>query len=163
MSVHENETTSAVVPTGADVSPADAEQVIAAFLVALRELGYGAPKNTYRAVVTRKGLQVEVFDDARTTTEHYGTPAPVEEVAELLDGPGHWGFAADFAPGDKARVVGNGYPGGFGKERRAHHSFDFGTTVFVVGPSSYIPGHLLVEDINGTWQSVHPSHLERVR
>lgn len=77
---------SAIVGASVDVgqdTAREAEQVIAAFLIALSELTDEAPANSYRAVATRSGLQIEVFDDA-PGVRTYGTPAPVEEVVAFL-------------------------------------------------------------------------------
>lgn len=77
-------THSAEKPTGAETGPFDAERVIAAFLLGLGELGYEVPTNSYRAIVLRSGLHIEVFDDGKPAVRTYGTPAPVEEIAEIL-------------------------------------------------------------------------------
>lgn len=109
MSVHENEHTSAVVHSTANSDPRDAEATIAAFLIALGELGYDAPNNSYRAIVTRSGLQVEVFADAPDPRTE---DVPVEEIAEMLH-PRTVAKAADapLANGDKVRVTAPGRHG----------------------------------------------------
>lgn len=85
MSVLENGKTSSVVGAQVDKpDPREAEAIIAAFLTALDELDVEVPANSYRSLVTRSGLQIEVFDDAGPTVTHYGTPAPVEEIATFL-------------------------------------------------------------------------------
>lgn len=102
MSVHENETMSAVVHAAADVTPGDAERIVGAFLLALGELDYEVPSNSYRAILTRAGLKIEVFDDGKPAVKTYGTPAPVEEVAEFLgEEPAH------FDVGDEVLVTGD--------------------------------------------------------
>lgn len=100
MSVHENDQTVSVVhliadPTLASVSAA--ESAVAAFKLALKELGERVPANDVRAVLTTSGLRLEVTAAPTTTVEHYGTPAPVEEIAEFI--------GDRFQPGEKIRAL----------------------------------------------------------
>jgi hypothetical protein len=137
VSLHENETMSAVVGAQVDSpDPTEAESIIAAFLVALGELTE-APKNSYRAIVTRKGLQVEVFDDGHPAVRTYGTPAPVEEIAEFIgDAPQAetlFDEPAPFKVRDKVRITGNG-PGGDPEGIR--HFLPVGAVGVVVGELS---------------------------
>jgi hypothetical protein len=115
VSLHENETMSAVIHAAAEAGPGDAERIIGAFLAALGELGYERPSNSYRAIITRAGLKVEVYDDGKPAVKTYGTPAPVEEIAEFIgDAPQAetlFDEPATFEVGDKVRITGNG-PGG---------------------------------------------------
>jgi hypothetical protein len=118
VSVHENDQTVSHITVLADPTLASvtaAESAVAAFKLALRELGEPVPANAVRAVLTTSGLRLEVTAAAVATREHYGTPAPVEEIAEFIgDAPQAetlFDEPATFEVGDKVRITGNG-PGG---------------------------------------------------
>src|SRR5690606_35064673 len=108
VSVHENDQTVSHIPLSGDPTVGSvrvAEEAVKALKTALRELGEPVPANDVRAVLTTSGLRLEVTAAPSTTVEHYGTPAPVDEVAEFL------GEKEPFAVGDRARIAGSG-PGG---------------------------------------------------
>lgn len=87
MSVHENDKTVSIVPLVGNpdlATVAAADSAIAAFRLALKELGEPVPANDVRAVLTTSGLRLEVTAAPTTTVEHYGTPAPVAEIAEFI-------------------------------------------------------------------------------
>lgn len=118
MSLHENDQTVSYIPLSGDPTIGSvrvAEEAVKAFKTALRELGEPVPANDVRAVLTTSGLRLEVTAAPATTTEHYGTPAPVEEIAEFIgDAPQAetlFDEPAPFKVGDKVRITGNG-PGG---------------------------------------------------
>lgn len=114
MSVHENDQTVSYIPLAGDPTVGSvrvAEEAIKAFKTALRELGEPVPANDVRAALTTSGLRLEVTEAPRTTREHYGTPAPVEEIAEFIgDAPQAetlFGETAPFKVGDKVRITGD--------------------------------------------------------
>lgn len=89
MSVHENDKTVAHIAMIGNPELATvvaAESAVAAFKLALKELGERVPANDVRAVLTTSGLRLEVTAAPTTSVEHYGTPAPVEEIAEFIAG-----------------------------------------------------------------------------
>jgi hypothetical protein len=114
VSVHENDQTVSHITVLADPTLASvtaAESAVAAFKLALRELGEPVPANAVRAVLTTSGLRLEVTAAAVATREHYGTPAPVEEIAEFIgDAPQAetlFDEPAPFEVGDKVRITGD--------------------------------------------------------
>lgn len=114
MSVHENDQTVSHIPLSGDPTVGSvrvAEEAIKAFKTALRELGEPVPANDVRAVLTTSGLRLEVTEAPSSTVEHYGTPAPVEEIAEFIgDAPQAetlFDEPAPFKVGDKVRITGD--------------------------------------------------------
>lgn len=114
MSLHENDQTVSYIPLSGDPtigSVRGAEEAVKAFKTALRELGEYVPANDVRAALTTSGLRLEVTAAPATTTEHYGTPAPVEEIAEFIgDAPQAetlFDEPAPFEVGDKVRITGD--------------------------------------------------------
>jgi hypothetical protein len=114
VSLHENDQTVSYIPLSGDPtigSARVAEEAVKAFKTALRELGECVPANDVRAVLTTSGLRLEVTAAPATTTEHYGTPAPVEEIAEFIgDAPQAetlFDEPAPFKVGDKVRITGD--------------------------------------------------------
>lgn len=159
-------TTSAVVLAGYDeddmslVEPADAERIILAFLDALGELGTAAITNSYRVFRGSAGVFVEVFDDGSPAIRTYGTPAPVEEIAEFLGET-----EPEFKVGDKVRVTDKGEAGGHDGSP-AWHAHDVGaegTVTSLPGADgvAWALGHFGVT-VAGTEQALHPSSFERL-
>src|SRR5690606_37066479 len=143
-SLHENDQTVSYIPLSGDPtigSVRGAEEAVKAFKTALRELGEYVPANDVRAALTTSGLRLEVTAAPATTTEHYGTPAPVEEIAEFIgDAPQAetlFDEPAPFEVGDKVRITGNG-PGGRPAQEGIQHFLPVGAVGVVVGyPSRY--------------------------
>src|SRR5690606_13321054 len=114
VSLHENDQTVSYIPLSGDPtigSVRGAEEAVKAFKTALRELGEYVPANDVRAVLTTSGLRLEVTAAPATTTEHHGTPAPADEIAELIgDAPQAetlFDEPAPFEVGDKVRITGD--------------------------------------------------------
>ncbi|WP_036959331.1 hypothetical protein, partial [Promicromonospora kroppenstedtii] len=136
------------------------QAAIYAFKTALRELGEPVPANDVRAVLTTLGPPPGGHRAPTTTVEHYGTPAPVEEIAEFI------GDEKPFAVGDKVRVTGNGSP---------EHAYKIGEVVELVsepgnsdgldafGPAAVLdryPEAWRTRRMDGLHQWVHPDDLE---
>lgn len=156
MSVHENDQTVSHItilgdPTLASVSVA--ESAVAAFKLALKELGELVPANDVRAVLTTSGLRLEVTAAPTTTVEHYGTPAPVEDIAEFI------GDEPKFADGDTVRVTGNsGTVSGAGK-----HSFTVGDVLTLDRARPDSDGDCFAtRDSDGFVDWIRPADFERV-